>query len=207
MSKSIFTLILSFQKFALNIALLIFAMPLFAKAQQVKTYMRGEVIQDGFYQLFTDAGRFGDLKKGEIVLITGIEKEYFRFDYKDNRSVVTLKTNFRNPDSLVKTFINKIKHQDSLDLVLKNKATLEEQEKIQAVNSYLKKYGTNIDRYCFKEKKIMIGMSALIFGWVKREKPLEINRTTTKYGTDEQWVYPKYVYYYFTNRKLTAIQD
>lgn len=38
-------------------------------------------------------------------------------------------------------------------------------------------------------------------------KPVDINRTITKYGTNEQWVYEGNQYLYFENGKLTAIQQ
>ncbi len=38
-------------------------------------------------------------------------------------------------------------------------------------------------------------------------KPKDINRTTTAYGTSEQWVYGLGCYVYFKNGKVTAIQD
>lgn len=38
-------------------------------------------------------------------------------------------------------------------------------------------------------------------------KPHSINRTTTASGTSEQWVYGSGNYLYFTNGKLTAIQN
>lgn len=41
-------------------------------------------------------------------------------------------------------------------------------------------------------------------GW---GKPNDINRTTTKYGVEEQWVYNIYGYVYFEDGKVTAIQE
>lgn len=38
-------------------------------------------------------------------------------------------------------------------------------------------------------------------------EPENINRTTTKYGVREQWVYPDYKYIYFDDGIVTAIQD
>jgi len=38
-------------------------------------------------------------------------------------------------------------------------------------------------------------------------QPEDINRTTTAYGTTEQWVYGLGCYIYFENGKVTAIQD
>ncbi|AGK96763.1 zinc ribbon domain-containing protein [Clostridium pasteurianum] len=37
--------------------------------------------------------------------------------------------------------------------------------------------------------------------------PKSINRTTTAYGTSEQWVYPNYRYIYLDNGIVTSIQD
>jgi hypothetical protein len=44
----------------------------------------------------------------------------------------------------------------------------------------------------------------LIEGW---GKPIDINRTISKYGTSEQWVYDGYKYLYFEDGVLTTIQD
>lgn len=42
-------------------------------------------------------------------------------------------------------------------------------------------------------------------------KPDSVNKTTTRYGTNEQWVYEisggRHSYLYFTNGKLTAAQN
>lgn len=38
-------------------------------------------------------------------------------------------------------------------------------------------------------------------------KPESVNRTTTAYSVSEQWVYGYGSYLYFTNGRLTAIQD
>ena len=38
-------------------------------------------------------------------------------------------------------------------------------------------------------------------------KPKDINKTTTKYGTREQWVYKGYKYIYFENGVVTSIQE
>lgn len=37
--------------------------------------------------------------------------------------------------------------------------------------------------------------------------PKSVNKTTTKYGTNEQWVYPNYNYIYLENGVVTAIQE
>lgn len=54
---------------------------------------------------------------------------------------------------------------------------------------------------------VIIGMSkeeVLINGW---GRPRDINKTTTKHGTNEQWVYSNNRYLYFENNVLYAIQD
>ena len=38
-------------------------------------------------------------------------------------------------------------------------------------------------------------------------EPEDINKTTTAYGTREQWVYPGYRYIYFENGIVTSIQE
>jgi hypothetical protein len=38
-------------------------------------------------------------------------------------------------------------------------------------------------------------------------EPDDINKTTTEFGTDEQWVYPNYKYLYFENGILVTIQE
>jgi hypothetical protein len=54
---------------------------------------------------------------------------------------------------------------------------------------------------------VSIGMSkdeALASSW---GRPESVNRTTTKYGTREQWVYGGRNYLYFENGMLTSIQN
>ncbi|WGG47657.1 hypothetical protein [Rossellomorea sp. DA94] len=54
--------------------------------------------------------------------------------------------------------------------------------------------------------KVKIGMTA---DEVRERwgEPSDINRTITKYGTDEQWVYANYTYLYFSDGILETIQD
>ena len=58
-----------------------------------------------------------------------------------------------------------------------------------------------------KQRGVNIGMTmqqVLDSMWGEPEK---INKTTTAYGTSEQWVYPNNNYLYFENGILTAIQN
>ncbi len=55
---------------------------------------------------------------------------------------------------------------------------------------------------------VRIGMSTkTVIEKTSWGKPQEINTTTTKNGTHEQWVYGYRSYLYFENGKLTAIQN
>jgi hypothetical protein len=54
---------------------------------------------------------------------------------------------------------------------------------------------------------VYIGMSAEDARESSWGEPQDINRTTTAHGVREQWVYGPKTYLYFTNGKLTAIQN
>ena len=59
-----------------------------------------------------------------------------------------------------------------------------------------------------KLPEIRIGMSAKqVYERSKWGPPESINATLTAHGSSEQWVYPSQSYLYFTNCKLTAIQN
>lgn len=53
-----------------------------------------------------------------------------------------------------------------------------------------------------------IGMSKKeVIALTKYLIPTDINKTTSSYGTSEQWCYDSYKYLYFDNDKLTSIQE
>jgi len=60
-----------------------------------------------------------------------------------------------------------------------------------------------------EDKKLdpKIGMTKEEIRNSKWGNPIEINKTTTKYGTSEQWVYPNNKYIYFEDGEVTAIQE
>lgn len=64
------------------------------------------------------------------------------------------------------------------------------------------------EQYDLQHTKPQIGMTQEEVinetGW---GKPDDINRSTTKYGVEEQWVYNIYGYVYFEDGKVTAIQE
>jgi len=97
--------------------------------------------------------------------------------------------------------------KDSYDKMIDEMAmeeTLQAKEKAQRLSSLTKKYGSKnakdiIDGY------IRIGMTKSMCkeAW---GDPDHINKTTTSYGTSEQWCYGN-SYVYFEGNKIIAIQD
>lgn len=57
-----------------------------------------------------------------------------------------------------------------------------------------------------KQEEVFIGMTREM-AFLSWGEPKDINSTTSKSGRFEQWVYPNDVYLYFTNGKLTTIQN
>ena len=58
-----------------------------------------------------------------------------------------------------------------------------------------------------RREGVRIGMSmddVLASSW---GRPQSVNRTTTAFGTSEQWVYSSGGYLYFTDGVLTAVQN
>ncbi|BCZ47613.1 hypothetical protein psyc5s11_36800 [Clostridium gelidum] len=85
----------------------------------------------------------------------------------------------------------------------KDKQDAEYKEKADIANEILRKNEEEIR----KTKGVSIGMTkseVLASSW---GKPKDINKTTTKYGTNEQWVYSGNRYLYFDNGILTSIQN
>ena len=59
-----------------------------------------------------------------------------------------------------------------------------------------------------KKPDVKIGMSkSQVINQSNWGEPKYVNRTVTKHGTHEQWVYSEYRYLYFDNGRLTVIQD
>ena len=94
----------------------------------------------------------------------------------------------------------------------------EEQERIEKKNAkqlaqeeaaykakLIRKYGKR-KASIILEERVEIGFTKemCIEAW---GEPYDINRTITKYGTHEQWVYGSGSYLYFDGNTLTAIQN
>lgn len=68
-----------------------------------------------------------------------------------------------------------------------------------------RKYGTsNAELIVNGQVKLGFTEDMSIIAW---GKPKSINKSTSKYGVDEQWVYGYNSYLYFSNGKVTAIQE
>jgi len=89
-------------------------------------------------------------------------------------------------------------------------------EDIEIAKAQIKRKSDEItDEWADQEKKEMVQNTVPQIGMTEEEvindtrwgKPDDINRTTTKYGVEEQWVYNTYGYVYFEDGKVTAIQD
>jgi hypothetical protein len=102
----------------------------------------------------------------------------------------------------VKRQIAQTKH----DIETKEKRKLENEKKRNQRREAI------IDRYGLANGETILNHKVKI-GWTKSMciaswgKPYDINRTTTTYGTNEQYVYSLKKYLYFENGILTAIQD
>ena len=58
-----------------------------------------------------------------------------------------------------------------------------------------------------KKGKPTLGMTRYQVRNTSWGEPIDINKTTTKYGTEEQWVYSDYKYLYFEDGILVSIQE
>lgn len=102
----------------------------------------------------------------------------------------------------IKRQITQTKH----DIETKEKRKLEnEKKRNQRREAIINRYGL-VNGEAILNHKVKIGWtkSMCIASW---GKPYDINRTTTTYGSHEQYVYSLKKYLYFENGILTAIQD
>ncbi|MEK4820247.1 hypothetical protein [Priestia sp. FSL R5-0680] len=89
-------------------------------------------------------------------------------------------------------------------------------EDIEIAKAQIKRKSDDVtDEWDAQEKQEKIQNTDPQIGMTKEEvinatrwgKPNEVNRTTTQYGIEEQWIYSGYRYLYFEDGKLTVIQD
>lgn len=82
-----------------------------------------------------------------------------------------------------------------------------EKNKIISSNTGSYYYESNKMDFPERRKEPKIGMTKSQVENSTWGKPNKINKTTTKYGIHEQWVYSNYKYLYFDDGILTSIQD
>ncbi|MBT2278846.1 hypothetical protein J7E51_12815 [Priestia megaterium] len=89
-------------------------------------------------------------------------------------------------------------------------------EDIEITKAQIKRKSDEVtDEWDAQEKQEKIQNTNPQIGMTKEEvindtrwgKPNDVNRTITKYGVEEQWVYNVYGYLYFEDDKVTAIQN
>jgi hypothetical protein len=97
------------------------------------------------------------------------------------------------------------------DIVLAEKTCLAEEAANALIAQRIEREKAAAEAEALRVSKlpgVRIGMSAkTVVEKTNWGKPQEINTTTTKNGTHEQWVYGYRSYLYFENGKLTAIQN
>ena len=115
-----------------------------------------------------------------------------------------LVANFAYAETIPQTAIDKAiavvsqktdERQKELNAAQAKLAEFEKQEKIRLAD-------------LAKKPNVKIGMSkSQVINQSNWGEPKYVNRTVTKHGTHEQWVYSEYRYLYFDNGRLTVIQD
>jgi len=141
----------------------------------------------------------GEIKVNLQEIITSIDNYSFVFIPKvsANNCTVNVKR------SLIENNISKFKNikEEEKSTFLKQKTILKRQEIEKKHPKWPRKA---ID--AILASKVFIGMTKeqATMSW---GKPTDINRTTTKSGTREQWVYALDCYLYFEGNKLVAIQN
>ncbi|GIP52211.1 hypothetical protein J42TS3_12460 [Paenibacillus vini] len=92
------------------------------------------------------------------------------------------------------------------DIFMKKKLSIQSKEKWEEAEAYQNELDRAI-RIENSKRNPAIGMSADEVRKSKWGSPEDINKTTTKYGVHEQWVYSNYRYIYLEDGVVTAIQD
>ena len=115
-----------------------------------------------------------------------------------------LLANFAHAETIPQTAIDKA-------IAINSQKTAEAHEKLNAAQAKLaefeKQEKTRLAELA-KKPNVKIGMSkSQVINQSNWGEPKYINRTVTKHGTHEQWVYSEYRYLYFDNGRLTVIQD
>lgn len=151
------------------------------------------------------------INKGDDLLLLGYKNDTIYFN-KDFGIYFTAAKNLNSElTNNIQAKIDKIKEEEYRKEQLKLQEFQREKEKklVKLKQELYQKTKELYGERCAKailEKKIYIGMpsDAVKLSW---GKPIDINRTISKYGTREQWVYGNGRYLYFDDGILEAIQD
>lgn len=116
-------------------------------------------------------------------------------------------------DSLIKgakEYTKKGEYLEAIEILTEAWQISEDNEQKKSISNLTEKYREQQEVKDKKKKKsegVSIGMTqeeVLQSSW---GKPKDINKTITKYGVNEQWVYANYNYLYFEDGILVTIQN
>ncbi|WHY64669.1 hypothetical protein [Neobacillus sp. SuZ13] len=145
------------------------------------------------YLKYMEEGNYAKLTQESTTDITNVGENFFNLG--------TAYDNFYNNNDL-----EYIKGQESLPETFLNSIT----NPLPELKSYISKLRKEIET----RKKGSTGKTGVSIGMTKDMvlksswgEPQKINKTTTSYGTKEQWVYGNGNYFYFENGILTTIQN
>lgn len=106
----------------------------------------------------------------------------------------------------IEEYKEKLEELHKIDFDSREKKLKEEQEK-KAAEESRKEVALREREKLLESSPPWIGMTAEEVRKSAWGPPEDINRTTTAYGTSEQWVYSDYRYVYLEDGVVTAIQD
>lgn len=181
------------------------------KVTQVSLKEPESEYQKYYVPFFNLKNLYGDVEKLEF---NNQIQEYLIFweDFDKGADLKEKRDSIRR-DSLKKVKLIKAKlkeEQLKLEKIDKEKRfrinkEIKQQKKIERHNKLVRKYGEEIGKIIVNSR-VRIGMTKEMCkdSW---GNPKSVNRTTTVYGTREQWVYGNGNYLYFEEDKLTSIQN
>ena len=134
--------------------------------------------------------------------------KYFGKEYQDSQKKMKYMTEVCSKKFIddAQNEYNKGNYQQAVDLLKDAKVLDESLDESLYISSRLSIYEDTLDKTIRKSQGVSIGMTTqqvLESSW---GEPEGINKTTTKYGTSEQWVYGDN-YLYFEDGILTSIQN
>jgi hypothetical protein len=184
-----------------------------SKKVQVDQYIKDELEKD--YAEITNnmqvtIDRYKDVSSLKDYLQTMRNKAYSRDIYNAGEEKINKAGGILNLEDYVLSDISKNYSNITSDSEYYDNAKKKLQEiKVESDKRFKAKYGIDppSDKKEVKKEGVRIGMTqdeVLNSTW---GKPNKINKTTSKYGTSEQWVYGGNNYLYFENGILTTIQN